>query len=256
MLEKVHRIQDAGLEVWCGMIMGFDNDDSTIFDAQIDFVQEAQIPHSMSGMLHAIAKTPLHARLAQEGRLDPSDTPEFGTNVIPLKLGREELQEGYVRVMNEIYDPEQYFSRLEDLWIKRQFTFGKSRTEYNRRHPLARLKAEALALVQAIGSVPPDARGDRGAPPPRVPAPAVAVPQAPPRPGDRLLVPAQDGAPLPRLHDGDADEVGAVAGVQLLVNSGLQIGAEERRSSGRCVLCLADECFDDLRFCASGASSA
>ena len=151
MLEKVHRIQDAGLEVWCGMIMGFDNDDSTIFDAQINFVQEAQIPHSMSGMLHAIAKTPLHARLAQEGRLDSSDTPEFGTNVIPLKLGREELQEGYVRVMNEIYEPDQYFTRLEDLWIKRRFTFGKNRTEYNRRHPLSMIKSETIALIQTIG---------------------------------------------------------------------------------------------------------
>ena len=27
LLEKVHRIQNAGLEVWCGMIMGFDSDD-------------------------------------------------------------------------------------------------------------------------------------------------------------------------------------------------------------------------------------
>ena len=32
MLEKVHRIQDAGIEVWCGMIIGFDNDDETIFE--------------------------------------------------------------------------------------------------------------------------------------------------------------------------------------------------------------------------------
>ena len=35
MLEKIRRIQDAGLEVWCGMIIGFDNDDTTIFDRQI-----------------------------------------------------------------------------------------------------------------------------------------------------------------------------------------------------------------------------
>ena len=34
LLEKVHRIQDAGMEVWCGMIMGFDSDDETIFDAR------------------------------------------------------------------------------------------------------------------------------------------------------------------------------------------------------------------------------
>ena len=125
MLEKVHRIQDAGIEVWCGMIMGFDNDDETIFDAQIEFVRQARIAHSMSGMLYAIAKTPLHARLAAEGRLDPSDQPEFGTNVIPLKVSREELRDGYVKVMNELYTPEAYFGRLEDLWINGNFDIGK-----------------------------------------------------------------------------------------------------------------------------------
>ena len=70
LLEKVHRIQDAGMEVWCGMIMGFDNDDEGIFDRQIQFVQESRISFSMSGMLSAIPKTPLHDRLAAEGRLD------------------------------------------------------------------------------------------------------------------------------------------------------------------------------------------
>ena len=59
MLEKVHRIQDAGMEVWCGMILGFDNDDETIFDAQREFIREARIAISMTGMLYAIPKTPL-----------------------------------------------------------------------------------------------------------------------------------------------------------------------------------------------------
>jgi len=52
------------------MIMGFDNDDATIFDAQRRFLKEARISTPMIGMLHAIPKTPLHARLAREGRLD------------------------------------------------------------------------------------------------------------------------------------------------------------------------------------------
>ena len=42
--------------------------------------------HAMVGMLSAIPKTPLHARLAAEGRLDLDDEPEFGTNVIPLRM--------------------------------------------------------------------------------------------------------------------------------------------------------------------------
>src|SRR5262249_34324416 len=86
LLEKIPRIQDAGQEVWCGMILGFDHDDESIFDAQLRFIAESRVPTVMMGMLTAIPKTPLYDRLAAEGRLDPSDEPEFGTNVIPLRL--------------------------------------------------------------------------------------------------------------------------------------------------------------------------
>ena len=33
MLERVRRVQDHGLDVWCGMIVGFDNDDTSVFSA-------------------------------------------------------------------------------------------------------------------------------------------------------------------------------------------------------------------------------
>ncbi len=124
LVEKVRRIQDAGMEVWCGMIMGFDNDDEGIFDRQIRFVQEARIAFSMSGMLAAIPKTPLHERLAAEGRLDTSDVFEFGTNVIPLRMSREELRDGYIRVMNEIYEPRTYFDRTDALFLRRGWDYG------------------------------------------------------------------------------------------------------------------------------------
>src|SRR4051794_6268697 len=117
LIEKVHRIQEAGIEVWCGMIMGFDSDDATIFDRQVEFIQKCRISFSMSGMLSAIPKTPLHERLAAEGRLDPADRSEFGTNVIPLQMGREELLEGYLRVLKELYEPEAYFERTDALFL-------------------------------------------------------------------------------------------------------------------------------------------
>jgi radical SAM superfamily enzyme YgiQ (UPF0313 family) len=124
LLEKVHRIQNAGIEVWCGMIMGFDSDDTTIFDRQIDFIQKSRISFSMSGMLSAIPKTPLHERLAREGRLDLDDRPEFGTNVIPLQMGRDELLEGYIRVLTELYTPEAYFERTDALFLNPSFEVG------------------------------------------------------------------------------------------------------------------------------------
>ena len=86
------------MEVWGGMMLGFDHDDETIFDAQLRFVTDARIISVMLGMVSAIPKTPLYDRLAAEGRLDTSEEPEFGTNVIPLLLDREQLRDGFVRL--------------------------------------------------------------------------------------------------------------------------------------------------------------
>jgi radical SAM superfamily enzyme YgiQ (UPF0313 family) len=148
-VERVHRIQAAGIEVWCGLILGFDHDDATIFDAQRQFLEEARIVSAMVGMLHAIPKTPLHARLAREGRLDPDDEPAYGTNVIPLGMTREELRDGYVRVMRDLYEPEAYFGRLEDLYLTHRLRFNRGLRRYWRRRPWAWLKGQTRNLVTA-----------------------------------------------------------------------------------------------------------
>jgi radical SAM superfamily enzyme YgiQ (UPF0313 family) len=149
-LERVHKIQGAGLEVWCGMILGFDNDDRTIFEAQKAFLKAARINTVMIGMLHAIPKTPLHARLAKEGRLDPQDEPEYGTNVIPLQMSREELRDGYLHVMQALYDPQAYFERLEDLYLKAKMPFCRGLVKYWRRHPWCWLKMQTKNLVASV----------------------------------------------------------------------------------------------------------
>jgi radical SAM superfamily enzyme YgiQ (UPF0313 family) len=149
-VERVHKIQRAGIEVWCGMILGFDNDDATIFDAQRQFLKEARIASAMIGMLAAIPKTPLHARLAAEGRLDLADEPEYGTNVIPAQMTREELRDGYVRVMQDLYEPEAYFERLEDLYLKERIPYGTGVRRYWRRHPWSWLKMQTSNLVGAV----------------------------------------------------------------------------------------------------------
>jgi hypothetical protein len=87
-------------------------------------VQQARIPFSMSGMLAAIPKTPLHDRLANEGRLDRADVSEYGTNVIPLQMTREDLRAGYLRVLNELYHPRAYFERTEALFLNPNFEIG------------------------------------------------------------------------------------------------------------------------------------
>ncbi len=135
LVERVHRIQNAGIEVWCGMILGFDHDDASIFEAQRRFLKEARITTAMIGMLSAIPKTPLHARLAREGRLDLDDEIEFGTNVIPLQMSRQDLRDGYVRVMQDLYEPGSYFERLEALYLKQRASFNGGVAKYWKRHP-------------------------------------------------------------------------------------------------------------------------
>ena len=97
LLERVHRVQQHGIDVWCGMIVGFDHDDPTIFDVMPGFLAEARIATALIGMLHAIPTTPLYDRLKEEGRLNDDEGVEtIGTNVIPLGMSREQLSHGFV----------------------------------------------------------------------------------------------------------------------------------------------------------------
>jgi radical SAM superfamily enzyme YgiQ (UPF0313 family) len=150
-VDKVHTIQRAGLDVWCGMIVGFDHDDTTIFAAQRDFLQDARVAHAMIGILHAIPKTPLYDRLAAENRLDYDDEPAYGSNVIPLKMSRDELTDGYIELMRDVYSPEAYFQRVDDLFLRDDFQFGLPRAKYWRAHPWRGMKSQALNLVRFAG---------------------------------------------------------------------------------------------------------
>jgi radical SAM superfamily enzyme YgiQ (UPF0313 family) len=155
MLDKVHRIQEAGMEVWCGVIVGFDNDDASIFAAQSRFVREARIVSAMVNMLVAIPRTPLYTRLASEGRLTPLEdeahTGGFGTNVVPLRISREALYAGYTELMRELYAADAYFARLDELFLDRRFRLTQARTRYLRRHPLRRFTCNAQLLAEAAG---------------------------------------------------------------------------------------------------------
>jgi radical SAM superfamily enzyme YgiQ (UPF0313 family) len=162
MIEKVRRIQGAGMEVWGGMIVGFDHDDESTFAAQQSFFDAARISIAMVGMLSAIPKTPLHARLAAAGRIDPAENPTYGTNVIPLRMSREELTEGYVRLMDNLYKPKAYFDRLDDLFIAGKIEIDRAWQQYASQRPWLRrcrhlrLWLESAVLVVRLLSRTPD----------------------------------------------------------------------------------------------------
>jgi len=119
LLTSVRKIQQKGLEVSGGFIVGFDEDREDIFDRQIRFIQAAAIPTAMVGLLTALPRTRLHARLAQEGRLlglsgGGNNTHDLDLNFVP-RMDAGLLKAGYKRVLREVYRPSRYFARCLDL---------------------------------------------------------------------------------------------------------------------------------------------
>ncbi len=106
LVANVRKVQAYGIQVQAGMIVGFDHDDASIFDEQLRFIQDARIPISMTGMLQAMPKTPLHARVAAEGRLvgESSGDQFVFSNILPQSMSRLELYRGYRELVTKLYD--------------------------------------------------------------------------------------------------------------------------------------------------------
>ena len=121
LLHSVRKIQQKGMRVDGGFILGVDGDDERAFDAQIQFIQEAGIPMAPIYMLAAIKGTDLYERLKRENRLlDASgETNEVNAMALNFKpeMDPETLIRGYRRVTATLYDPtlENYFKRCQTL---------------------------------------------------------------------------------------------------------------------------------------------
>lgn len=114
LVASIKVIQRAGLQVQGGFIVGFDSDNPTIFDRQIEFIQRSGIATAMVGLLSALPGTRLHARLSREGRLLTAATGNNldGTlNFVP-RMDAPALVEGHRRVLRTIYAPGPYARRV------------------------------------------------------------------------------------------------------------------------------------------------
>jgi radical SAM superfamily enzyme YgiQ (UPF0313 family) len=123
--ETVKVLQEAGLEVMGGFIVGFDHDGPDIFKRQFDFIQRSGVVTAMVGLLNALPQTRLHRRLMKEGRLESDTTgnnTEARLNFRP-KLSRDFLIDGYRDLMKRLYQPRHYYQRIR-TFLKRQKPCG------------------------------------------------------------------------------------------------------------------------------------
>ncbi len=151
LMESIRKIQSHNMAILAGMIVGFDNDDKDIFREQFDFLQEAGIAFTTSGVLTAIEKTPLYERMEKEGRLIPYDSAQMmghgsaDLNFVPKLMSIEEVQQGYNWLIRSLYKYENYGARLAQ-------GIRHFRPEYTRRGRGNKLDRETLGiLAKAIG---------------------------------------------------------------------------------------------------------
>jgi radical SAM superfamily enzyme YgiQ (UPF0313 family) len=117
LLQSVRFIQKAGLQVMGGFIVGFDSDTQSIFQRQIDFIQNSGIVTAMVGILQAPPGTRLFDRLKRENRVNRSfsgDNVDGTTNIIP-RMGLERLMVGYRSIMQQLYSPDNFYRRVRNF---------------------------------------------------------------------------------------------------------------------------------------------
>jgi len=115
LIASVRKIQDFGLEVQAGFIVGFDRDPLSIFERMTEFIQESGIVTAMVGLLNAPRGTKLYERLVAENRLlktSTGDNTDLSMNFIP-KMGYEKLISGYRHIIETIYSPKHYYMRVK-----------------------------------------------------------------------------------------------------------------------------------------------
>jgi radical SAM superfamily enzyme YgiQ (UPF0313 family) len=143
LIKCVNTIQQSGMEVTAGFIVGFDNDPSNIFQRQVDFIQNSGIITAMVGLLNAPKMSKLYKRLNNEGRIIDSftgDNTDYSMNFIPV-MDKEELLKGYQKIIHGIYSSKSYYERVLLFLKNYNPSHAKSRTIYFR---------EFIALLKSM----------------------------------------------------------------------------------------------------------
>jgi len=125
LLQSVKKIQHAGIQVSGGFIVGFDSDTPTVFQKQIDFIQQSGIVSAMVGLLNAPKNTKLYKRLEAENRLTTEATgnnTDYSMNFIP-RMNSHELVNGYKKIIHDIYTTKPYYKRIRRLLLNYQPSF-------------------------------------------------------------------------------------------------------------------------------------
>ncbi|MDH7499450.1 MAG: cobalamin-dependent protein [candidate division NC10 bacterium] len=116
----VKRLQDAGIGILGNFAFGFDTDDESIFERTLDFAFSADLVLAHFAILTPYPKSPLHARLLNEGRIFDRDWSHYnGCHVVfePKQMSAETLQAGWDWAWKRFYGEKTVLRRLCEAFL-------------------------------------------------------------------------------------------------------------------------------------------
>lgn len=115
LFERIRNISRFGIVPFIGLIVGFDNDDESVFADLEHFLIATDSPIAGISLLNAPRHTTLYNRLKKEGRLTTqkfSGEWQLHTNIVPAQMSMETLVTLYQELFTKIYQPKHFESRF------------------------------------------------------------------------------------------------------------------------------------------------
>ena len=117
--DAIRRIMRAGILFHASIVLGFDDDELSIFDETIDFLQRTRIASATFNILTPYPGTVLFDQYKSEGRLLTEDWKDFDhctPTFNPRHMSAEELVEGYNHVRQSFFSLRNIAARLPANW--------------------------------------------------------------------------------------------------------------------------------------------
>jgi radical SAM superfamily enzyme YgiQ (UPF0313 family) len=106
LISAIRRLHEHGICVSGGFIFGFDEDDVTVFDRTLDFMEQSRLDFAACHILTPYPGLPLHDQLTRESRILTNDLSRYNTYEVvfrPRQMTPDQLQEGFNRVVHNFY---------------------------------------------------------------------------------------------------------------------------------------------------------
>ncbi len=119
-VEAIETITEAGLQVWAGLVIGFDGETPGAGQRLVELIEKTAIPVAIMTMLQVLPNTALARRLREAGRLIDQDgdmAPGTLMNFVPSRP-IEQIANEYLEAFWHIYDPENYLDRNYRYFMK------------------------------------------------------------------------------------------------------------------------------------------